>query len=322
MDDDVVRLAYAAPYDWTAALTFLSRRAIAGVEDVRLGTYRRTIACGGATGTLEVAHDSAAGVLLVTVRGLPQPAAARAVERVRFMFDLDADCEAIARHLARDPSMRPLVSGRPAIRVLRGWNGFEVAARSVVGQQVSVERARVLNGTLVERCGGVTSGAGHVPPGRLFPTPRQVLEADLSSMGMPGARVAALKAVADAALARPGLFDRSCSIDETVARLRTIRGIGDWTAHYIAMRACGERDAFPASDVGLLRGAADARGRRPTPDALLERAEGWRPWRAYAAHHLWAIDPGPRVNEDGGAAVSPDAGEGRRRRPRRPARPR
>jgi AraC family transcriptional regulator, regulatory protein of adaptative response / DNA-3-methyladenine glycosylase II len=109
-------------------------------------------------------------------------------------------------------------------------------------------------------------------------------------MGMPGARVATLKAVAAAALADPGLFDRTNSIEETVAKLRAIRGVGDWTAHYIAMRACGEPDAFPASDVGLLRGAANVFGRRPMPQALHARAEAWRPWRAYAAHHLWAAD--------------------------------
>jgi AraC family transcriptional regulator of adaptative response / DNA-3-methyladenine glycosylase II len=86
------------------------------------------------------------------------------------------------------------------------------------------------------------------------------------------------------------LFERAGSLEETIARLRAIRGIGDWTAHYIAMRACREPDAFPASDVGLLRGAADSAGRRPTPAELMARADAWRPWRAYAAHQLWAVD--------------------------------
>jgi AraC family transcriptional regulator of adaptative response / DNA-3-methyladenine glycosylase II len=124
----------------------------------------------------------------------------------------------------------------------------------------------------------------------IFPTPRQVLAADLSAMGMPGARIATLTAVAEAAIADPGLFERGASIEDTVARLRAVRGIGDWTAHYVAMRACGEPDAFPAGDVGLLRGAADAEGRRPTAAALLAKAEPWRPWRSYAAHQLWAAD--------------------------------
>jgi AraC family transcriptional regulator of adaptative response / DNA-3-methyladenine glycosylase II len=107
---------------------------------------------------------------------------------------------------------------------------------------------------------------------------------------MPGARAATLKAMARAALDDPALFARGPSIDVTVARLRAVKGVGDWTAHYIAMRACGEPDAFPASDVGLLRGAAGG-GARPLPRELLQRAEAWRPWRAYAAHHLWAVDP-------------------------------
>ena len=174
--------------------------------------------------------------------------------------------------------------------VLRGWDRFEVAVRSIIGQQVTVARARLLNGILVERCGSWLRDGIHDRPGRVFPTPQQVVDADLATMGMPGARVTALKSVASAVLADPNLFDRASSVDETTARLRAIRGIGDWTAHYIAMRACGEPDAFPASDVGLLRGAADRTGRRPSPDELLARAEPWRPWRAYAAHQLWALD--------------------------------
>jgi AraC family transcriptional regulator of adaptative response / DNA-3-methyladenine glycosylase II len=285
------RLAYSGPYDWTAALTFLSRRAIPGVEQVQDGIYRRTIEADGAAATLEIAHDAPGSALLATVTGLPSSAARSAVRRVRHMFDLDADVAAISAHLARDPIMRPLTAARPAMRVFRGWSGFEVAARSIAGQQVSVARARDLNSTLVQRCGRVVDG----PLGRLFPTARQVLDADLSAMGMPGARVDALKAIARAALADPRLFEPSASIEETVVRLRAIRGVGDWTAHYIAMRACGEPDAFPASDVGLLRGAAGtgliaAAARRPMPEALRDRAQAWRPWRAYAAHHLWAVD--------------------------------
>lgn len=288
------RLACQEPFDWTGLLAFLAARAVEGIERVDERRYRRTIACDGEAGLLEVTHDAAGTVLVVSIAGL-SPASARAArDRVRRMFDLDADLAAISSHLARDPALAALVVAQPAPRVLRGWDGFEVAARAVFGQQVSVEHARQLNGRLVARCGvplrrGVDEGLD-----RLFPTPRQVVDADLTAMGMPGARVAALKHVAGAALADPSLFARGTSIEETVARLRAIRGIGDWTAHYIAMRACGEPDAFPASDVGLLRGAADTDRRRPTPAALLARAEAWRPWRAYAAHLLWARDPGRR----------------------------
>jgi AraC family transcriptional regulator of adaptative response / DNA-3-methyladenine glycosylase II len=206
------------------------------------------------------------------------------------MFDLDADLPRINAHLARDPSMFPLVTARPALRVFRGWDAFEVAARSINGQQVTVARARQLNGILGNRCGSDLPGGSAGRLTRLFPTPEQVVDADLSAMGMPGARVTTLKTVAAAALADPRLFESRSSIGDTIARLRGIRGIGDWTAHYIAMRACGEPDAFPAGDVGLLRGAADATGHRPTRSELLARAEAWRPWRSYAAHQLWAVD--------------------------------
>jgi AraC family transcriptional regulator of adaptative response / DNA-3-methyladenine glycosylase II len=123
---------------------------------------------------------------------------------------------------------------------------------------------------------------------RVFPSAAQVAAADLSGLGMPGARRAALAALAAAALAEPRLFEPLATVEDTVARLRAIRGIGEWTAHYIALRAAREPDAFPASDIGLLRGAADRKGVRPTPAALAARAERWRPWRAYAAQHLWS----------------------------------
>lgn len=299
MDDEgCTRLACSAPFDWPAALAFLDRRAIAGVEVISGGVYRRTVEHAGLTGTIEVRHDRGGAALVVTIRGAVAKAGAGVAGRLRRLFDLDANLQAISAHLAADPSMARLVAARPAVRVFGGWDGFEVAARTVIGQQVSVARARTLNGTLVERCGGAIaaeSGGLH----RLFPAPRQVIDADLSRMGMPGARADTLRAVAEAALADPALFERAASLESTVARLRAIRGIGDWTAHYIAMRACREPDAFPASDVGLLRGAAEPGGRRPSPAELSARSTAWQPWRAYAAHHLWAADPGmgPRIRE-------------------------
>jgi AraC family transcriptional regulator of adaptative response / DNA-3-methyladenine glycosylase II len=300
------RLSYLAPYDWAAALAFLARRAIDGVEQVESGIYRRTIGCNGLTGTIKIAHDRESTALLATIRA-PRVIFGVAMERLRCMFDLDADLQAIEAHLARDPVMAPLVAARPGLRVFRGWDVFEVAARSIIGQQVSVEHARRLNGTLVYRCGSDLPDGSDDALGKLFPTARQILDANLAGIGMPAARVATLMAVARTATDNPRLFHRGSSMDETIARLRSVRGIGDWTAHYIAMRACGEPDAFPAGDVGLLRGATDAKGRRPTPSELLARAERWRPWRAYAAHQLWARDEANRRHqeqESGPTAVS------------------
>lgn len=293
MELETRRLSYLAPYDWAAALAFLARRAIDGVEQVESGIYRRTIGCNGLRGTIEIAHDRESAALLATVRA-PRALVGVAMERLRCMFDLDADLQAIEAHLACDPAMAQLVRARPGLRVFRGWDGFEVAVRSIIGQQVSVEHARRLNGTLACRCGSDLSQGSGAALGKLFPTARQILDANLAGIGMPSARVATLIAIARAATDNPRLFYRGSSMDETISRLRCIRGIGDWTAHYIAMRACGEPDAFPAGDVGLLRGAADAKGRRPTSSELLALAERWRPWRAYAAHQLWARDEANR----------------------------
>jgi AraC family transcriptional regulator of adaptative response / DNA-3-methyladenine glycosylase II len=138
----------------------------------------------------------------------------------------------------------------------------------------------------------------HAALGFAFPTASQVAAADLSSLGMPNARKAALAALAAAALADPHLFQRLATVEETVARLRAIRGVGEWTAQYIALRAVRETDAFPAADIGLLRGAAGRNGSRPSPAELHGRAEPWRPWRAYAAQHLWAADAASQATKE------------------------
>jgi AraC family transcriptional regulator of adaptative response / DNA-3-methyladenine glycosylase II len=185
-----------------------------------------------------------------------------------------------------------LIAERPGLRAPGGWDGFELAVRAVLGQQVTVEAGRKLGSRLTQICGATLSaGQGDRPDLRLaFPTATQVANADLSAIGMPAARKDALRALAVAALSDPSLFQPQGTVEQTVARLRAIRGIGEWTAHYIALRAVRETDAFPASDIGLLRGAAMRVGARPSPAVLQDRAETWRPWRAYAAQHLWAAD--------------------------------
>jgi AraC family transcriptional regulator, regulatory protein of adaptative response / DNA-3-methyladenine glycosylase II len=287
----------SGPFDWSAALGFLARRAIDGVEEVKGETYHRVISLGESPRVLSVGYDARTGMLRLTLSGsgeLPE----EVIKRVRRMFDADADLAVINAHLSRDPFLAASVASYPAVRVAGGWDAFEIAIRTVIGQQVSVARARQLNAVLVDRCAVAPrkrqtgSDRGLLQDGlrRAFPAPQDVLAADLSALGMPGARAATLRAVAAAALDDPEIFEPAATLDQTIARLRRIRGIGEWTAHYIAMRACRHPDAFPASDVGLLRGAADADGRRPTAAALLQRAEPWRPWRAYAAHRLWGLD--------------------------------
>jgi len=285
-----VRLRYRPPYDWAAMLGYLRARAIDGVERVDGERYTRSIAHDGAVGTVEIAHVAARDSLAVTIRFPSVRALPAIIARIRRVCDLGADVASIGAHLAKDRLLAPLIAKRPGLRVPGAWDGFELAVRAVLGQQVTLEAGRRLTVQLVHACGGVVRGA---PVTRVFPTAAQVAAADLSVLGMPGARRATLVAIAEAAIAEPRLFEPLATIDDTVARLCAIRGVGPWTAHYIALRAAREPDAFPSSDIGLLRGATDRKGVRPSPASLEARAERWRPWRAYAAQHLWSADAEP-----------------------------
>lgn len=291
-----VRLRYRPPYDWAAMLVYLRGRAIDGVEELDGERYVRSVAHDGEVGTVEIVHLPERESLGVTIRFPCVRALPAIIARVRRVFDLSADVASIGAHLAKDRMLAPLVAKRPGLRVPGGWDGFELAVRAVLGQQVTVEAGRQLAVKLVQACGGVVPverGARGVA--RVFPSAAQVARANLSVLGMPGSRKATLVALAEAALAEPRLFEPLATIEDTVARLCAIRGIGDWTAHYIALRAAREPDAFPASDVGLLRSAADRKGVRPSAAELAARAERWRPWRAYAAQHLWIADSEPRT---------------------------
>jgi AraC family transcriptional regulator of adaptative response / DNA-3-methyladenine glycosylase II len=284
-----VRLAYAPPYDWETILEYLRARAIPGVETVRSDVYSRVILLEGKTGTVSVAHDPARNALAASIRFPELRALPGIVARLRRVFDLDTDIGAISAQLQDDPLVGPMIAQRPGLRIPGGWDGFELGVRAILGQQVSVEAGRRLAGGLVALCGPVAGELGR-DLNRAFPSAGEVASADLSGMRMPNARKVALKSLAEAVLADPLLFQPLSTIDETVSRLCRIKGIGEWTAHYIALRAMREPDAFPSSDIGLLRAAADAAGVRPGPGALQRRAEAWRPWRAYAAQHLWAAD--------------------------------
>lgn len=286
-----VRLRYRAPYDWAAMLAYLDARAIEGVEQVSGDTYRRTVSHDGRLGVVHVSHEPARHNIVVLiefpcVRVLPA-----IVAQVRRVFDVGADIETIATHLSRDRLLASLIARRPGLRTPGGWDGFELAVRAILGQQITVRAARVLAGRLVALCGILLPRSGRrACLTHAFPSPERVASARLDELGMPRARRAALKALAEAVIADPHLFRPLGTAEEAIAKLREVPGVGEWTAQYIALRALRDTDAFPATDIGLLRGAADGTGVRPTPAYLLKRAERWRPWRAYAAQHLWAAD--------------------------------
>jgi AraC family transcriptional regulator of adaptative response / DNA-3-methyladenine glycosylase II len=295
-----LRLGYRAPYDWDAILEFLAARAIEGVEHVENGRYMRTIEIAGAKGSIEVAPGK--GYLNATIRMPEIRGLLTIVGRLRRLFDLDADVEAIGSHLSGDESLAPLIALRPGLRSPGAWCSFELAVRAILGQQVTVIAARKLAGKLVAltdvRVSEDVSGNPHLT--HVFPTPKQLAAADLSKFGMPKARILSLQSLASAAAKNPKLLEPAGTYEEVIERLRLLPGFGPWTAQYWALRALRDSDAFPEGDVALLRSPAVAsEGKRLSPKALLARAEAWRPWRAYAAQHLWAADGDHRARANG-----------------------
>jgi AraC family transcriptional regulator of adaptative response / DNA-3-methyladenine glycosylase II len=267
-------LPFRPPLEWDALLGFLAPRAIPGVEVVDADSYRRTISLHGQRGTIEVRLGRALelSIAFPDVRAL-----IAIVERVRRLFDLRADPSEMHAQLSRDPL---LAAFRPGLRVPGAWDGFELAVRAILGQQVSVKGATTLAGRLVQAFGEPMDG-GHGLT-HIFPTPETLAAADYSSIGLPTARSEAIRQLALAVTRGELIFSGVADPAAFIERFKKLPGIGEWTAQYVAMRALGEPDAFPAADLGLLRASGVG-----SPKQLEQRAESWRPWRAYAAMHLW-----------------------------------
>ena len=281
-------LGYRPPYDWGAMLGFLAARAIPGVERVEHGAYQRSIELNGTPGLIAVAHEPARCRLRATIRFPRTNALPVIIARLRQMFDLGADPAVIGAALSQDDRLRALVAARPGLRVPGAWDGFELGVRAILGQQVTVAAATRLAGRIVQEHGAPLAD-GIIEPGLTHIFPRPAILAAAVLTGMPSSRAAAIATLGRAAAADARLFERGADLMASVSQLRALPGIGEWTAQYIAMRAMREPDAFPASDIGLLRAMADQHG-RPTAATLLQNAELWRPWRAYAALHLWTAD--------------------------------
>jgi AraC family transcriptional regulator, regulatory protein of adaptative response / DNA-3-methyladenine glycosylase II len=279
-----LRLGYRPPFDWSRVLAYLGGRAIPGVEAVEAESYRRTFRLGASTGTIQVTHEPARHALSVRIDGVGPLPVRQIVARVRRLFDLDADPAAITAALGADPIVGPRLAQAPGLRVPGTFDPFELAIRAVLGQQVSVKGATTLAGRVVQRSGTPLSAARDALT-HLFPTPEALARADLSGLGLTTGRAQALKSLAEACASGACELKPGVSLEESVARLVTLPGIGEWTAHYVALRALGEPDAFPAADLGLRKVAGG--GVPLAPRALEGMAEAWRPWRGYAALLLW-----------------------------------
>ncbi len=274
------RLRYRPPYDWNGLLQFLQPRATPGVEQVSDGVYRRTIAYRGGSGFFEVSQDPDGHGLSVKVQFGDPKALFFIIERIRTMFDLNADSTTIAKMLMVDPFLASNVKANPGLRVPGCWNGFEMGVRAILGQQVTVAGATTLAGRLAARFGTTFPGANGLT--HLFPEPAALAEADVASVGLPRLRARTIqdfaRSVAKNEISFEGVIDSAAFLQ----RLCRIRGLGKWTAQYIAMRTLGDPDAFPSGDLGLRREL-----NLSTDRELEQRAELWRPWRAYAAMYVW-----------------------------------
>lgn len=284
----VVRLPYRTPFCWREILHFLNAHLIPGVETVENNCYQRTIEIEGVVGTIAVWQDGDKPQLGVRI-DLPRcDFLIEIVERVRRIFDLGADPVQIATDLERDPQLRPLVNSLPGLRVPGVWDGFELSVAAALGQHLSARtfRRNTTMKRLVETFGRPIKTS--VPRlTHLFPRPQVLMDADLSTVGVLKARAQAICELARAVRKNRLTFHASISLDETISRIRAIAGIDEATSHYIAMRAFAEPDAFPAADIGLRRILSDE-GSPELAAKVLQIAEAWRPWRAYAAMYLCA----------------------------------
>ena len=274
------RLAFRPPYDWDAVLAFLKARATPGVESVDRGRYRRTIVVDGKQGAIAVSHVDSGSALRLDVH-FPDPRALLLiVERVRRMFDLGADPSVIDGQLRVDPLLRRPLATHPGIRTPGSWDGFELAVRAILGQQISVRGATTIAGRIASMFGSPVAGGRGLD--RVFPTAAQIVDAPVERAGVMPARARTIRTLARRVA--NGAIEFSAATDgrATVSALKAVPGIGDWTAEYIAMRALGEPDAFPSGDLVLRRAAGNC-----TTRELEQRSEAWRPWRAYAVMLLW-----------------------------------
>jgi len=294
-NSDVItlRLAYRAPFAWDAMLSYLAGRIIAGVEAIEHKEYVRSvnIEYGHARlqGWIKVAHLVKEQQLEVQVSNQLAPVLMALLARIRQQFDLDANPTIVASHLASDSLLAPQLKITPGLRVPGAFDRFELAIRAVLGQQISVAAATTLSGRLVRQFGtSITTpftGVTHH-----FPEPEQLARISielLSQIGLPKTRAATVLAVAQF-VADGGLeLPPGASLAQAVTQLKSVRGIGEWTAQYIALRALRFPDAFPAGDLGLQKAAAENNEMKISEAQLLNRANSWAPWRGYAALLLW-----------------------------------
>nr|WP_298141910.1 DNA-3-methyladenine glycosylase [uncultured Pseudomonas sp.] len=281
-----ILLAYQPPWDWQQFHAHYQLRALTGVEQLSAEGYCRSFRIDGVDGWFSVRPVPAQNALLLRHSPSALACLPALTLRIRRMFDLDAEPLRIAAHFADDAYLGPSFTRYPHLRLPTAFDPFEQAVRAIVGQQITVKAAVTITTRLVERLGEPLLDTDPQAPQRLFPSPAAIAGANLEGIGMPGKRVQCLQHFAAQIASGALRLDIDEGSQALVERLCALPGIGPWTAQYIALRAFGEVDAFPASDLGLLKSPLWGSG-GISAKQLSARAEAWRPWRAYAAVHLW-----------------------------------
>ncbi|HEY8102180.1 MAG TPA: AlkA N-terminal domain-containing protein [Burkholderiaceae bacterium] len=298
-DAMTLRLAYRPPYDWPTMLTYLSGRAILGVEVVdtsaQSGSYARSVRIGATEGWLRVTHLPDKQLVQLDIAHTLIPVSMQLISRVRHQFDLDANPAIVEAHLRSDPVLAKKMRTKSGVRVTGAFDFFEIAVRAILGQQISVAGATTLSGRLVQKFGEPihTSIAGithHFPQAELLAS---LPVADIAQIGLPNKRAETIRNLAQFTAQGGFNIKPGAPLDQTISHLKTVQGIGDWTAQYIALRALRFPDAFPAGDLGLQKAMANndaantPSSTRLTEKQLALRATAWAPWRGYAAFILW-----------------------------------
>ncbi len=289
-----MRLTYRPPLAADALFDFLAARAFPGVETVTGLEYRRVvrISSGDAVLRLRPAQGQSSAIELTVESAAPDELLDLGAT-ARRLLDLDADPVAIDTALAADDVLRPFVLAQPGMRLPGAFDGFASTVLAILAQGVTLASARTLVGRIVHEHGRAVD-VGDPALGRRFPEPGALATADLSALGLTGRRSATIRAVA--AAVADGRLELSAAADPvaTLESVRAIHGIGPWTTGYVALRVFRDRDAFPPGDAAV-RAAFRRLGLPADPASIAARAERWRPWRAYALAHIWAIGSSTRA---------------------------
>ena len=279
-------LRYTLPYSWLWTRNYFKSRALKNIELVTDNSYQRSFELNGRGGYLVFEHLPDQSAFRVEIVYPELSALSVIVGRVRQLLDLDCNIQSINQTLKQDERLQKPIRENPGIRIPGCWDPYELAVRAILGQQVSVEGGATLASRLARRYGRPLAGA---PDGLslLFPRPEDIAGADLSDIGLPRSRQELLTSFSAKVAENPDFLNKPAQLEELVQNLCALKGIGPWTANYVAMRGLREPDAFPVNDLGLIKALRLEQNNKAGRE-MLQIAEKWRPFRAYATMYLWS----------------------------------